>query len=146
MNHLIYATAQEHAADLHREAEAERTAALVRPNREDNRPYLRMLVAHYRIAIAAVAFVLAAVFATNAYAAPISNAGPFRDASVPPAPTTTPTSSQVRVISTSSDSGFDWGDAGIGAGAGLAFSAMGVGGLLLASNRRDRRQRAATTA
>jgi hypothetical protein len=140
MNHLIYATAQEHVADLHREAEAQRTAALVRPNREGIRPYRKMLVKHYRIAVAAAAFVVAAVFATSAYAGPISNAGPYRDTSVPAASATaSPTSIHVRVVSTSSSSGFDWGDAGIGAGAALALSTMGVGGaLLLAGNRRRR--------
>jgi hypothetical protein len=61
--------------------------------------------------------------------------------------TTSPTSSQVRVVSTSSDSGFDWGDAGIGAGAAFAVTAMGLGGgLLLAGSRRERHERAATTA
>jgi hypothetical protein len=50
-------------------------------------------------------------------------------------------------VSTSSDSGFDWGDAGIGAGAAFAVTAMGLGGgLLLAGSRRERHERAATTA
>jgi hypothetical protein len=43
----------------------------------------------------------------------------------------------VRTIS--GDSGFDWGDAGIGAGAGLALSVIAVGGALAVSQRRSRR-------
>jgi hypothetical protein len=35
-------------------------------------------------------------------------------------------------------SGFDWGDAGIGAGSMLALTLIGVGGTLVASNRRGR--------
>jgi hypothetical protein len=35
-------------------------------------------------------------------------------------------------------SGFDWGDAGIGAGSMLALTLVGVGGVLAASNRRGR--------
>jgi hypothetical protein len=145
LNHLIYATAQEHVADLHREADKQRTAALVRPTRDGGRRRGSRLVRHYRIAVAAVVLVVAAVFATTAYAGPISNAGPYRDTSVPPPPATvTPTSSQVRVVSTGADSRFDWGDAGIGAGAAFAITAMAGGGLLLVSNRRNKR--AATVA
>ena len=40
------------------------------------------------------------------------------------------------VIKLSSDSGFDWGDAGIGAGGALAVVALAGGGLLLVSRRR----------
>ncbi len=36
-------------------------------------------------------------------------------------------------------SGFDWGDAGIGAAGGLALSMIGLGGALAASQRRTRR-------
>ena len=36
-------------------------------------------------------------------------------------------------------SGFDWGDAGIGAAGGLALAAIGVGGALVVSQRRGRR-------
>jgi hypothetical protein len=38
-------------------------------------------------------------------------------------------------------SGFDWGDAGIGA-AGLAFSVIGIGGAVAVSQRRSRRSTA----
>jgi hypothetical protein len=40
------------------------------------------------------------------------------------------------VVKLSSDSGFDWGDAGIGAGGALAVVALAGGGLLLVSRRR----------
>jgi hypothetical protein len=38
-------------------------------------------------------------------------------------------------------SGFDWGDAGIGAAGGLALSMVGVGGALAVSQHRTRRAR-----
>jgi hypothetical protein len=43
------------------------------------------------------------------------------------------------------DSGFDWGDAGIGAGAAFALTMIGLGGMLVVTTRRQReaRQRAA---
>ena len=50
----------------------------------------------------------------------------------PPAPTTT-----VRVITPAG--GFDWGDAGIGAAAGVALSMIGLAGALAVSQRRTRR-------
>ena len=43
-------------------------------------------------------------------------------------------------------SGFDWGDAGIGAGAAFALTMIGIGGMLVLSNRRHRDARPATTA
>ena len=42
---------------------------------------------------------------------------------------------------TESSSGFDWGDAGIGAGAALAVTMIGLGGVLVLSARRNRRPR-----
>jgi hypothetical protein len=42
----------------------------------------------------------------------------------------------VRVITP--NSGFDWGDAGIGAAGGLALAMLGVGGTLALSQRRPR--------
>jgi hypothetical protein len=41
---------------------------------------------------------------------------------------------------------FDWGDAGIGAGAGFALTMIGLGGLLVLSNRRHRPEQPAPTA
>ena len=49
-----------------------------------------------------------------------------------PAPTTI-----VRVITPTG--GFDWGDAGIGAAAGVALSMIALGGVLAVSHRRTRR-------
>jgi hypothetical protein len=40
-----------------------------------------------------------------------------------------------------SGSGFDWGDAGIGAAGGLAISVVGIGGAFALSQRRSRRTR-----
>jgi len=42
------------------------------------------------------------------------------------------------------NSGFDWGDAGIGAAGGLALAMLGVGGGLAISQRRERRSGAST--
>jgi hypothetical protein len=42
-------------------------------------------------------------------------------------------------------SGFDWGDAGIGAAGGLALAMLGVGGGLLITHQRPRRTRPTTT-
>jgi hypothetical protein len=38
-----------------------------------------------------------------------------------------------------SSSGFDWGDAGIGAGAAFAVTMIGLGGVLVLTSRRQRR-------
>ena len=48
----------------------------------------------------------------------------------------TQTSPIVRVITP--NSGFDWGDAGIGAAGGLALAMLGLGGTLALSQRRTR--------
>jgi len=42
------------------------------------------------------------------------------------------------VVPVASNPGFDWGDAGIGAGAAFALTMIGLGGLLVLSNRRHR--------
>ena len=52
---------------------------------------------------------------------------------VPAPPTRSPTSPIVRVITP--NSGFDWGDAGIGAAGGLALAMLGLGGTLALSHR-----------
>lgn len=41
-------------------------------------------------------------------------------------------------------SGFDWGDAGIGAAGGLAIAMLGLGGALVVSHHRPRRTRQTT--
>lgn len=54
-----------------------------------------------------------------------------------PAPFTAQTTPIVH-ITTPPASGFDWGDAGIGAAGGLAITMLGVGGALLVSQRSPR--------
>jgi hypothetical protein len=53
---------------------------------------------------------------------------------------------QVPVVHTAPNSGFDWGDAGIGAGTAFALTMIGLGGAIVVSNRRHRKERPATTA
>ena len=53
---------------------------------------------------------------------------------------------QVHVVAATSNPGFDWGDAGIGAGAAFALTMIGLGGAVLLSNRRHAQGRPATTA
>ena len=50
------------------------------------------------------------------------------------------------VLKVGSDSGFDWGDAGIGAGGALAVVALAGGGLVLVSRRRTTHPRVSPTA
>jgi hypothetical protein len=54
--------------------------------------------------------------------------------------------SEVPAAPVASDPGFDWGDAGIGAGAGFALTMIGLGGLLVLSNRRHRAEQPAPSA
>jgi hypothetical protein len=51
----------------------------------------------------------------------------------------------VRVVHVSSDSGFDWRDAEIGAGAVLALGLLGAGGTVAVRSRRRRGRLATTT-
>jgi hypothetical protein len=51
------------------------------------------------------------------------------------------TRAQTSVAATSPSDGFDWGDAGIGAAAGLALAVLGVGGGLALIQRRSGRTR-----
>ncbi|HKH15743.1 MAG TPA: hypothetical protein VKA47_13930 [Solirubrobacterales bacterium] len=59
-----------------------------------------------------------------------------------------PQSSQATTLETASVSsgGFDWGDAGIGAGAMFALTMIGIGGTLVLSSRRHREARQRATA
>jgi hypothetical protein len=50
------------------------------------------------------------------------------------------------VIKVGSSGGFDWGDAGIGAGGMLAVVALAGGGLVLVSRRRTTHPRVSPTA
>lgn len=57
-----------------------------------------------------------------------------------------PVSAPARIVRISSPgSGFDWGDAGIGAAGGFALSMTGIGGALVISQRRPRRSETAPT-
>ena len=57
---------------------------------------------------------------------------PQTDSSVRAAP-------ELRVVHASQRTGFDWGDAEIGAGAGVALTVLAAGGALLAASRRRAR-------
>jgi hypothetical protein len=103
-----------------------------------------MTLKHHRFIAVALVLIVAAILVPAASARPIDQVGPAslpvsspRDAS-PPA-------SQVEVVRTPS-SGFDWGDAGIGAGAVFALTMIGVGGALVVSNHRHREESPATVA
>lgn len=84
---------------------------------------------------------------------PTASARPVRAAHHPPAvysrqdksllPPNDPPQAVVRVQAP--DSGFDWGDAGIGAAGGFALSMIGIGGALVVSHRRTRRSDTAPT-
>ena len=54
--------------------------------------------------------------------------------------------STVRLVPAAPNTGFDWGDAGIGAGGAFALTMIGIGGALVLSSRRHRDARPATTA
>jgi uncharacterized protein YwlG (UPF0340 family) len=111
-----------------------------------------MTLKKHNIAVLALALVFAAFAATSASARPIDEVGPatlptqqsgqhgnaYRAAASTPTP--------VNIESVSADSGFDWGDAGIGAGAAFAVTMIGLGGALLLTNRNGRPQRQATPA
>jgi hypothetical protein len=78
----------------------------------------------------AVATVVSALAAPAASAAPIEQLNPSSvndQASGQPAP--------VRVVQVGADSGFDWSDAGIGAGGLLALLAIASGGLVAIRHR-----------
>lgn len=80
---------------------------------------------------------LALALVVGAVAAPAAAAKPA-DA---PAGYTTPTvsePSQIPVAPSAESDGFDWSDAGIGAGAGFAVTMIGLGGALVISSRRQR--------
>ena len=80
-----------------------------------------------------VALVVAAI------AAPIASARPIDEVGYNPQPTgRSDTPSTVRVVQASSDDGFSWGDAGIGAGAAFALTMIGLGTVLVVGSRRHR--------
>jgi hypothetical protein len=55
-----------------------------------------------------------------------------------------PAAAKVRVVGVPAGTGFDWSDAGIGAGAAFALTAIGLGGAIAVGNRRHREERPAT--
>jgi hypothetical protein len=86
---------------------------------------------------AALTLALALATAAPASALIPTNSGGGSTVSTPAAPTI--------VHLTAPTSGFDWGDAGIGAAGGLAIAMLGVGGGLVISHQRPRRTRPTTT-
>ena len=74
---------------------------------------------------AAVALTLSAITPAAATARPIDSGG---------ATTTTQATPIVRVVAP--QTGFDWGDAGIGVAGGVALSMLGIGGALVISSQR----------
>jgi hypothetical protein len=61
-------------------------------------------------------------------------------------PVNAPSTSSGQVAPVAATPGFDWGDAGIGAGAAFALTMIGLGGVLVLNNRHHREERPATTA
>jgi hypothetical protein len=96
------------------------------------------------LAALALALVFAALTATSASALTGEQFAPGAHGSQPSQPTA-PVPTKV-TVEASSDDGFDWADAAIGAGATLAIALIGVGSALLLTNRPGRRERPATTA
>ena len=74
-----------------------------------------------------------AIVSTSPHSEVIDNGG-YGPANIPP----------VVLGVTAGSSGFDWGDAGIGAAGGIALAMIALGGTLAVSRRRTRRGRHAT--
>jgi cytochrome b561 len=105
-----------------------------------------MILKHHRIAVLVLALVVAALFASAASAQPIDAFGPTLQPAQPSRHVATSARSrEVRVVNANAGSAFDWGDAGIGAGAAFAVTMIGLGGVLLVGARRRADQRAATS-
>jgi hypothetical protein len=107
----------------------------------------QMIRKQHRVSVVALILVVAALFAAPASAvdkvAPVSP--PASSTSPTPTPFGTeqaatggPTEVQVVRVPSEAASGFDWGDAGIGAGAALSVTMIGLGGALALSTRRHR--------
>jgi hypothetical protein len=114
-----------------------------------------MISTHRTTTTAAVILSLVAAVAPTATAT-VSGTNPATTANQAPASVySRPDKSMIRVTTpavapqavvriTTPPSGFDWGDAGIGAAGALALAMIGVGGALAASQRRPRRTRQTT--
>ena len=83
----------------------------------------------------ALALVLGAIVPATAAAKPVGPDPAGASFTIPQAPV-------VRI--TTPASGFDWGDAGIGAAGGVALAILGLGGVLVISDHRPRRRRQTT--
>ena len=112
-----------------------------------------MILKQHRITGFVLVLAIAALFASPASARPIDEVGPASDPA-PQSTAPTQTSPRSEVVSghgygspvqmvrvpSQPDGGFDWGDAGIGAGAAFAVTMIGLGGALVLSSRRRRQQ------
>jgi opacity protein-like surface antigen len=88
-----------------------------------------MLPKHPIKKTAALAVALAAIAPAAAAAKPVGPDTSSYTATAPP---------PIQVVHVSAPSGFDWGDAGIGAAGGLALSMLGLGAALTITQRRPR--------
>lgn len=72
----------------------------------------------------------------SALAAPAASAAPIEDV-IPSTVNDDPSGQHVpvRIVQAGADNGFDWGDAGIGAGGLLALAAIASGGLVAVRHR-----------
>jgi hypothetical protein len=94
-----------------------------------------MVHTHHLKKAAALALALGATLPSAAAAKPVGPDPSGASYTIPQTPV-------VRI--TTPASGFDWGDAGIGAAGGLALAMLGVGGGLVISHQRPRRARHTT--
>ncbi len=137
MNYLLYELALARTADLHEEAERGRRAALVRQH-----PRRAARVRHgLRPAFAALVVI-------SALLVPAARAQPIDPPSVGVAkatPAQTHTAVPLVAESASSDasaasSGFDWGDAAVGAAGMLLMLSAGAAGVVIVRRSRERGQ------
>jgi hypothetical protein len=107
----------------------------VAPATKNHRRQIPMLLNHRLKKAAALALSLGAILPATATAKPVGPDPSGASFAIPQTPV-------VRI--TAPASGFDWGDAGIGAAGGLALALLGVGGGLVISHQRPRRARRTT--
>jgi hypothetical protein len=106
------------------------------------------MTTHHRITAGIVTLGLAAAGAApaSAWESNINANGSQVPANEPALSRATPPSSPPTIVRvTARNTGFDWGDAGIGAAGGLALSMVGLGGALAMSQRRTRRATAVSS-
>jgi hypothetical protein len=73
--------------------------------------------------------------ATVAVALALCATAPAAASAMLPPPDTPPSNDPVVFVQTSPRSGFDWGDAGIGAAGGVGLAMLAAGGLVVAQRR-----------